>query len=90
MKYKVYCIAGCDYIVAENVRQAVRCWEKITCGSRCEALEDICEVPKKVWSKYKFFYDECGKRTTSFPKRIKEVLESGEEKIPFFMASSEF
>lgn len=88
--YKVYCIADSDYIVAKNMRDAVRCWERTTYGLRREALEDIREVPQKVWSKYRFFYDEYGKRTTSFPKRIKEVLESGEESIPFFLASSEF
>lgn len=90
MKYKVYCIADCDYIVANNVRQAVRCWERTTYGDRRDALEDIREIPKEVYRKYKFFYDISGKKNTSFPRRIKEVLESGEETIPFFLASSEF
>lgn len=89
-KIKLFEIHDCDYVVATNARQAVRCWSGITWSDKREALENCVEVDRKQWSKYTFFYDDVGKKRTTFEKRIKEILESGEEKVPFFLASSEF
>ena len=93
MKYKVYRLHDCDWIVAESEAQAIECWESTTGEKIIDYILDDevdISIETRPLSKLKFMYDECGERTTTFDKRIKEVLASGEETVPFFLASSEF
>lgn len=85
--WKVFIINDTDYIVATSGQQAVQCWSDTTWCCENEAIE---VETVRNWKRLKFRYDSIGEKTTTFEKRIKEVLESGEEKIPFFLASSEF
>ena len=87
--YRVYILNDCDWVVAENKKQAVECWERTTSETFNEYGEKIF-LEKKHLSELDYWYDVCGERKTTFEKRINEVLESGEEKVPFFLASSEY
>lgn len=79
-----------DWVVARNLRDAIRCWVSYSDETIRTALEEFREVPREQWAKYKFSYDEAGERKTDFVTRIKEVIETGEERVPFFLATSEF
>jgi hypothetical protein len=89
-KIKVYEFAECDYIVATNLRQAIRCWISYCDDSIRDALESFKIIDRPMWKKYQFVYDELHTRKTTFEKRIKEVLDTKEETVPFFLASSEY
>lgn len=87
---KLFEFGGCDWVVAKNLRDAVRCHVSHTDCLIREDLEDFREVPREEWKKYYFRHDEEGLRKTRFDIRIKQVIESGEEKPPFFLATSEY
>jgi hypothetical protein len=87
---KLYEFAEADWIVARNLREAVRCWISYSGETKREALENFRVVPRDKWNKFRFRYDEAGERTCSFSKRIREVIETKEEAVPFFLATSEF
>lgn len=93
MNWKVYKIHGCDWVVAESEAQAIECWESTT-GETIDYYtsgDDVdIEIETKPLSELKFIYDLDETRVTTFDKRIDEVLASGEEKVPFFLASSEY
>lgn len=87
---KLYEFAGSDWVVARNLREAVRCWISYSDATIREALEDFREVPRSQWYRYTFRYDEAGERTAKFDVRIKEIIKTKEESVPFFLASSEY
>lgn len=87
---KLFEFCEADWIVAKNLRDAVRCWTSYSGETRREALKNFREVPRERWTGLRFKYDEEGDRTCSFKKRIKEIIDSKEEKPPFFLATSEF
>lgn len=89
MDYKVFMINECDWVVAVDEKQAIICWES-TVGIDFDEDENTIELETKELSKINFFYDTDAIKKTTFKKRIEEVLKSGEETVPFFLASSEF
>lgn len=87
---KLFEFSGCDWVVAYNLRQAVRCWASMTGNTYRDALDEFREVPRSQWYRYTFWYDEAGERKAKFDVRIKEILKTKEETVPFFLATSEF
>lgn len=87
---KLFEFADADWVVAKNLRDAIRCWVSYSDSTIRDALENYREVPRDTWDKYNFRYDEAGERKTDFVTRIKEVIETGEERVPLFLATSEW
>lgn len=87
---KIYEFAEVDYVVAYNLRQAVRCYTATSSYGVREAIESHRVLKNSEWTKYRFFYDGEGKKSVSFKKRIKEILDNKEERVPFFFCSSEW
>ena len=87
--FKVYLLCECDWVVAESKSQAIDCWEGTT-GETFEKDEMAIEIEDRPLSDITYWYNDIGGKTTSFENRIKEVLETKEDTVPFFLATSEF
>lgn len=89
---KLFHFHECDWIVANNRREAVKFYADLTGMSKLEALEYCDEVPRERWDALTFFYDWEADRQKkcTFTERIQEVILNNEDAPPFFLATSEF
>ena len=94
-EYKVYVIHDCDWIVAYDKKGAIEAWESTT-GETYDDYEDDGEdrvrEETRDLSTLEFMDDPYKEEPvkTQFDVKIKELLETGQETVPFFLASSEY